>query len=269
MNDEHDNAQTDNEIVRRYLSGEITHTEAWAELMTKQREQYWHQPHGSSSGHPRTRCSIQHCGKEAAPSLVVSNSEREMFQVVGEGSYDPATDKLSMRPVHTHDDEGYEACYACSGMGSTPRMGLVQTILRDDTSDEVIVDQIIEVLGYERLEIITDMLEDRLLQVNEKAIAEERQAMSPAEWQEIIERRKQILRKFAPPGPSGSSENAVQPPATAGNATYCPRCACSGVGVCDDFPNCPAGRPGYHGEGELADFDPSTGRSSQDDWGRD
>ena len=24
--------------------------------------------------------------------------------------------------------------------------------------------------------------------------------------------------------------------------------------------------PGYHGEGELADFDPSTGRSSFDDW---
>jgi len=25
--------------------------------------------------------------------------------------------------------------------------------------------------------------------------------------------------------------------------------------------------PGYHGEGELADYDPGTGRSSQDDWG--
>jgi hypothetical protein len=25
--------------------------------------------------------------------------------------------------------------------------------------------------------------------------------------------------------------------------------------------------PGYHGEGELADFDPRTGRSSWDDWG--
>ena len=24
--------------------------------------------------------------------------------------------------------------------------------------------------------------------------------------------------------------------------------------------------PGYHGEGELADFDPNTGRSSMDDW---
>jgi hypothetical protein len=28
-------------------------------------------------------------------------------------------------------------------------------------------------------------------------------------------------------------------------------------------------QPGYHGEGELADFDPETGRSSRDDWGRD
>jgi hypothetical protein len=27
-------------------------------------------------------------------------------------------------------------------------------------------------------------------------------------------------------------------------------------------------KPGYHGEGELADFDPATGRSSQDDWGQ-
>jgi hypothetical protein len=25
-------------------------------------------------------------------------------------------------------------------------------------------------------------------------------------------------------------------------------------------------RPGYHGEGDLADFDPGTGRSSADDW---
>lgn len=25
--------------------------------------------------------------------------------------------------------------------------------------------------------------------------------------------------------------------------------------------------PGYHGEGELADYDPATGRSSWDDWG--
>lgn len=29
-----------------------------------------------------------------------------------------------------------------------------------------------------------------------------------------------------------------------------------------------AGGPGYHGEGELADFDPRTGRSSWDDWGK-
>jgi hypothetical protein len=28
------------------------------------------------------------------------------------------------------------------------------------------------------------------------------------------------------------------------------------------------GRPGYHGEGELADFGPDTGRSSWDDWSR-
>lgn len=27
--------------------------------------------------------------------------------------------------------------------------------------------------------------------------------------------------------------------------------------------------PGYHGEGALADFDPGTGRSSQDDWLKD
>lgn len=27
--------------------------------------------------------------------------------------------------------------------------------------------------------------------------------------------------------------------------------------------------PGYHGEGELADYDPNTGRSSWDDWGKD
>jgi hypothetical protein len=26
--------------------------------------------------------------------------------------------------------------------------------------------------------------------------------------------------------------------------------------------------PGYHGEGELADFDPDTGRSSWDDWSK-
>lgn len=29
----------------------------------------------------------------------------------------------------------------------------------------------------------------------------------------------------------------------------------------------PENQPGYHGEGELADFDPGTGRSSWDDWG--
>jgi hypothetical protein len=34
------------------------------------------------------------------------------------------------------------------------------------------------------------------------------------------------------------------PPAPAGPAAYCARCARSGVGACDDFPNCPAGRHG-------------------------
>jgi hypothetical protein len=35
------------------------------------------------------------------------------------------------------------------------------------------------------------------------------------------------------------------PPAPAGPAAYCGACARSGVGACDDFPNCPggAGRP--------------------------
>jgi hypothetical protein len=32
------------------------------------------------------------------------------------------------------------------------------------------------------------------------------------------------------------------PPAPAGPAAYCQRCARSGVGACDDYPNCPAGR---------------------------
>lgn len=32
------------------------------------------------------------------------------------------------------------------------------------------------------------------------------------------------------------------PPAPAGPAAYCVRCARSGVGVCDDYPDCPAGR---------------------------
>lgn len=41
-------------------------------------------------------------------------------------------------------------------------------------------------------------------------------------------RKCQILRKYAPPAPA---------------------------------------EPGYHGEGALADFDPGSGRSSQDDWG--
>jgi hypothetical protein len=35
---------------------------------------------------------------------------------------------------------------------------------------------------------------------------------------------------------------AEPPPAPAGPAAYCVRCARSGVGACDDFPNCPAGR---------------------------
>lgn len=37
------------------------------------------------------------------------------------------------------------------------------------------------------------------------------------------------------------------PPAPAGPAASCQRCARSGVGVCDDYPDCPAGRaqPGY------------------------
>jgi len=32
------------------------------------------------------------------------------------------------------------------------------------------------------------------------------------------------------------------PPAPAGPAAHCRACAYSGVGVCDDYPNCPAGR---------------------------
>jgi hypothetical protein len=32
------------------------------------------------------------------------------------------------------------------------------------------------------------------------------------------------------------------PPPPAGPAAYCVRCARSGVGVCDDYPDCPAGR---------------------------
>jgi hypothetical protein len=33
-----------------------------------------------------------------------------------------------------------------------------------------------------------------------------------------------------------------EPPAPVGLARYCARCAASGVGVCDDYPNCPAGQ---------------------------
>ena len=32
------------------------------------------------------------------------------------------------------------------------------------------------------------------------------------------------------------------PPAPAGPAAYCGACARSGVGACDDYPDCPAGR---------------------------
>jgi hypothetical protein len=34
---------------------------------------------------------------------------------------------------------------------------------------------------------------------------------------------------------------AIEPPPAPGPAAYCARCARSGVGACDDFPNCPGG----------------------------
>jgi hypothetical protein len=35
----------------------------------------------------------------------------------------------------------------------------------------------------------------------------------------------------------------VGPPEAPGPSRYCRNCIYSGVGACDDFPNCPAGRP--------------------------
>lgn len=49
--------------------------------------------------------------------------------------------------------------------------------------------------------------------------------------------------------PGGMAEDGP-PPAPAGPAAYCPRCAASGVGACDDYPDCPGGRPGRPRFGE-------------------
>jgi hypothetical protein len=49
-----------------------------------------------------------------------------------------------------------------------------------------------------------------------------------------LERRERHMR--------GTEKFHEPPPAPAGPAANCRRCARSGVGVCDDYPNCPAGR---------------------------
>jgi hypothetical protein len=57
----------------------------------------------------------------------------------------------------------------------------------------------------------------------------------------VLEDRLELLRRIAAPR---TLEDAVAPPpAPAGPAAYCARCARSGVGACDDFPDCPGGRP--------------------------
>lgn len=53
---------------------------------------------------------------------------------------------------------------------------------------------------------------------------------------ESVARKAQALEDFSRYG------CLEPPPAPAGPAAHCARCARSGVGVCDDYPNCPAGR---------------------------